>query len=111
MDKEIAAMIANQPVSGSAASYVGILTQDDTTQYQNPTSSSSTATQLSDWCTTAIDPPDFPLTENVGFLIPIPQDANPEFFFNLFLTNEVVTFMVNETNRYAEKVLNETIIR
>ena len=107
----IAARIANQLLSGSAASNVGTLTQDNTSQYLNPTSSSSTATQPSDWCTTAIDPPDFPFTENVGFLISIPQDANPEFFFNLLLTSEVVTFMVNETNRYTEKVLNEIIIR
>ena len=107
----IAARIANQPVSGSAASNVGILSQDNTSQYQNLTSSSSAATQPSDWCTTGIDPPDFSFTENVGFFIPIPQDANPEFFFNLFLTNEVVTFLNNETNHYAQKVLNETIIR
>ena len=104
----MAARIANQPVSGSAASNVGILTQDNTSQYQSRTISSSTATQPSDWCTTLIDPPDFSFTE---FLIKIPQDVNPELSFNLFSTNEVVTFMVNETNRYAEKVLNETIIR
>ena len=42
-------------MSGSAASNVGILTQDNTSQYQNPTSSSSTAAQPSDWCTTGID--------------------------------------------------------
>ena len=40
----------------------------------------------------------------------IPQDAIPEFFFKLFLTNEVVTFMISETNRDTEKVSNETII-
>ena len=68
----MAARIANQPVSGSAASNVGILTQDNTSQYQSRTISSSTATQPSDWCTTLIDPPDFSFTENIRFLIKIP---------------------------------------
>ena len=99
----ITAKIADQPVSGSTASNVGILTQDNASQYQN-------LNHLID-VTTAIDSPDFPFTENVGFFIPIPHDANPEFFFILFLTNEVVTFMVNETNCNAKKALNETIIR
>ena len=58
----IGARIANQPVSGSTASNVGIVTQDNTSQYQNLTSSSSSAAQPSDWCTTAIDPSDFPFT-------------------------------------------------
>ena len=58
----IGASIANQPVSGSATSNVGIVTQDNTSQYQNPTSSSPGAAQLSDWCTTATDPSDFPFT-------------------------------------------------
>ena len=107
----IAEKIANQPVSGSAASNVHILTQDNLSQYQNPTSSSSTTTQPSDCCITVIDPPDFPFTENVGFLIPISQNDYLEFFFNLFWTSKVVAFIVNKTNCYAEKVLNETIIR
>ena len=90
---------------------MGTLTQDNMSQYQNPTSSSSTAIQPTDWCTTATGPPDFHFPENVRFIIPIHQGTNPQFFFNLFLTNEVVTFMVNETNHYAEKKVNETIIR
>ena len=91
----IAARIANQLVSGRVVSNVVILTQNNRSQYQNPTSTSSTATLLSDWCTEATNLPNFIFTENVGFLIPITQDVNPGLFFNLFLTNEIVIFIAD----------------
>lgn len=75
---------------------MGILTHDYTDQYQNPVSRSSTAIQRSDGCIAAIDPPDFPFNENVGFLI---QMLTLNSF--LFSTYEVVTFMIDETNHYA----------
>ena len=63
------------------------------------------------WSVEAKDPPNFPFKENSGFLIDIPENAGPTCFFNLFLSDNLISFLVVETNRYAEKVLDEIIIK
>ena len=42
-----------------------------------------------------------PFTGNSGFQIPIPEDASPMYFYELFMTNDVIKNMKAETNRYA----------
>ena len=63
------------------------------------------------WSAEAKDPPNFPFNENSGFLTDISQNAGPTYFFKLFLSDDLISFLVVETNRYAEKVLDEIIIK
>ena len=63
------------------------------------------------WSAEAKDPPNFPVNENSGFLIDIQENAGPTYFFKLFLSDDLISFLVVETNRYAEKVLDEIIIK
>ena len=63
------------------------------------------------WSAEAQDPPNFPFNENSGFAIDIPETATPTYFFKLFLSDDLISFLVVETNRYAEKVLDEIIIK
>ena len=63
------------------------------------------------WCVKAKDPPNFPFNENSGFLINIPENVGPTYLFKLFLSDDLISFLVMETNRYAEKVLDEIIIK
>ena len=63
------------------------------------------------WSVKAKDPPNFPFNENSGFLINIPENVGPTYLFKLFLSDDLISFLVMETNRYAEKVLDEIIIK
>ena len=63
------------------------------------------------WSGEAKDPPNFPFNENSGFLIDIPENAGPTYFLKMFLSDDLNSFLVVETNRYAEKVLDEIIIK
>ena len=63
------------------------------------------------WSAEAKDPPNFPFNVNSGFLIDIPENAGPTYFFKLFLTDDLISFLVVETNRYTEKVLDEIVIK
>ena len=63
------------------------------------------------WSAEAQDSPNYPFNENSGFLIDIPENATPTYFFKLFLSDDLISFLVVETNRYAEKVLDEIIIK
>ena len=63
------------------------------------------------WSGEAKDPPNFPFNENSGFLIDIPENAGPIYFLKMFLSDDLNSFLVVETNRYAEKVLDEIIIK
>ena len=74
-------------------------------------SNSNKKTVLIIWSAEAKDPPNFPFNENSGFLIDIPENADPTSFFKLFLSDDLISFLVVETNRYAEKVLDEIIIK
>ena len=42
-----------------------------------------------------------PFTGNSGFQIPIPDDATPLFFYELFITDQIIKLIKRETNRYA----------
>ena len=59
----------------------------------------------------AKDPPNFPFNKNSGFLIGIPENTDPTYFFNLFLSDDLICFLVVETNCYAKKILDEIIIK
>ena len=61
------------------------------------------------WSAEAKDPPNSPFNENSGFLTDIPENAGPTYFFKLFSSDDLISFLVVETNHYAEKVLNEII--
>ena len=74
-------------------------------------SNSNKKTVLIIWSAEAKDPPNFPFNENSGFLIDIPENADPTSSFKLFLSDDLISFLVVETNRYAEKVLDEIIIK
>ena len=63
------------------------------------------------WSAEAKDPSNFPFNENPGFFINIPENATPTYFLKLFLSDDLICFLVVETNRYAEKVLDEIIIK
>ena len=44
------------------------------------------------WSAEAKDPPNFPFNVNSGFLIDIPENAGPTYFFKLFLTDDLIIF-------------------
>ena len=41
------------------------------------------------WSAEAKDPPNFPFNENSRFLIDIPENAGPTYFFKLFLSDDL----------------------
>ena len=57
------------------------------------------------WNAEAKDPP------NSGFFIDIPENVGPTYFFTLFLSDDLISFLVVETSRYAEKVADEIFIK
>ena len=59
----------------------------------------------------AKDPPNFSFNENSGFLTDILENAGPTYFFKLFLSDDLISFLVVETNPYTERVLDEIIIK
>ena len=63
------------------------------------------------WSAEAKDPPNFSFNENSGFLIDILENAGPTYFFKLFLSDDLISFLVVETNPYTERVLDEIIIK
>lgn len=66
---------------------------------------------LIDWSYEAINPRNFTSNQNTGFLIDLLEKADPAYFFKLFLNDEVMNFLVKETDRYAEKVMKETTVK
>lgn len=58
------------------------------------------------WTRNQHDPPVFLFQEQAGIQVPVPGDAKPSFFLNLFLTDEFWQKMVEETNRYATQEIN-----
>ena len=64
----------------------------------------------SNWIHTPADPPSFPFTGQPGLLVDIPENTAPSFFLELLLTQELLEYMVDRTNIYAEKVNSEKII-
>ena len=54
----------------------------------------------------AKNPPNFSFNKNSRFLIDISENTGPTYFFKLFLSDDYA-----ETNRYAETVLDEIIIK
>ena len=58
------------------------------------------------WSAEAKDSPNFLFNENSRFVIDIPENAGPTCFFKLFLSDDYA-----ETNRYAETVLDEIIVK
>ena len=66
---------------------------------------------LTDWSYEAINPRNFTSNQNTGFLIDLLEKADPAYFFKLFLNDEVMNFLVKETDRYAEKVMKETTVK
>ncbi|GFU47064.1 piggyBac transposable element-derived protein 4 [Trichonephila clavipes] len=60
-----------------------------------------------DWCQIDVTSPlpshpKFPFTGNPGIKVCIGDSGDPFEYFNLFLDNEMFSFIVEETNRYAE---------
>ena len=64
----------------------------------------------SNWIHTPADPQSFPFTGQPGLLVDIPENPAPSFFLELLLTQELLEYMVDRTNIYAEKVISEKII-
>ena len=50
----------------------------------------------------------FHFNENEGMKIDVPADNNPLFFFNLFVTDQLLNKLVIRSNAYAQKVINST---
>ena len=63
------------------------------------------------WLDTATDPQDFPFTAEPGMKIHVPENPKPQVFFELLLDENIVEFMVERTNAYAKKVIDETTMR
>jgi hypothetical protein len=62
---------------------------------------------VDDWSKTDIDPPVFLFDDaGLGLQVPIPQNADPGFYFTLLVTDRLIDHMVTETNRNAEQVIN-----
>ena len=59
---------------------------------------------------TPADPPSFPFTGQPGLLVDIKESPAPSFSLELLLTQELLEYMVDRTNIYAEKVISEKII-
>ncbi|GFW72032.1 piggyBac transposable element-derived protein 4 [Trichonephila clavipes] len=60
-----------------------------------------------DWCQIDVTSPlpshpKFPFTGNPGIKVCIGDSGDPFEYFNLFLDDEMLSFIVEETNRYAE---------
>ncbi|GFX87029.1 piggyBac transposable element-derived protein 4 [Trichonephila clavipes] len=60
-----------------------------------------------DWCQIDVTSPlpshpKFPFTGNPGIKVRIGDSGDPLEYFNLFLDDEMFSFIVEETNRYAE---------
>ena len=59
------------------------------------------------WSTNDPDVPKFSFNENVGLNgINVPVDADPMFFFQLLVTDDLIDQMVYETNSYAQTIIN-----
>ena len=50
----------------------------------------------------------FPFNENPGLKINYPNNDDPCFFFNLFLTDQLLQDLVQRSNSYAESVINSS---
>ena len=59
------------------------------------------------WFSDLADPPAFQFTARPGPLVDILENADPTFFLGLILTEELLQFMVERTNNYAQKILLE----
>ena len=55
--------------------------------------------------------PVYPFQANPGVLIKTEENLQPNFFFEVFLNDEVIEFFVAETNSYAEKVCQNMVIK
>ncbi|GFS41753.1 contactin [Trichonephila inaurata madagascariensis] len=66
-----------------------------------------------DWCQIDVTSPlpshlKFPFTGNSGIKVCIRDSGDPLEYFNLFLDDEMFSFIVEETNRYAESFFENT---
>ncbi|GFX23456.1 piggyBac transposable element-derived protein 4 [Trichonephila clavipes] len=66
-----------------------------------------------DWCQIDITShlpslPKFPFTGNPGIKVCIGDSGDPVEYFNMFLDDEMFSFIVEETNRYAESFFENT---
>ncbi|GFT25564.1 piggyBac transposable element-derived protein 4 [Trichonephila clavipes] len=66
-----------------------------------------------DWCQIDVTSPlpshpKFPFTGNPGIKVCIGDSGDPLEYFNLFLDDEMFSFIVEETNRYAESFFENT---
>ena len=64
--------------------------------------------ELYKWTNNLKEPEIFAFMENPGILIDVPDDATPEYIFNLFLNNKLLDMMVVETNAHAIDIINRT---
>ncbi|GFS81605.1 piggyBac transposable element-derived protein 4 [Trichonephila clavipes] len=66
-----------------------------------------------DWCQIDVTSPlpshpKFPFTGNPGIKVSIGDSGDPLEYFNLFLDDEMFSFIVEETNKYAESFFENT---
>ncbi|GFU73031.1 retrovirus-related Pol polyprotein from transposon TNT 1-94 [Trichonephila clavipes] len=67
-----------------------------------------------DWCQIDVTShlylviPKFPFTGNPGIKVCIGDSGDPLEYFNLFLDDEMFSFIVEDTNRYAESFFKDT---
>lgn len=78
-----------------------------TVSHPSATSSASpsiSSTQLPVWSTDTVNPTIHPFTSAVGPTVPVP--SSPLEVFQLFLTANLVEEIVDQTNRYAEEIMD-----
>ena len=58
----------------------------------------------------AIDPtvPNFDFSQNVGLKVDVPNSTDPIFFMNLLLTDDIVAEIKDNSNHYAERVIESS---
>lgn len=80
-----------------------------TTTQQLPVSTpptSSITPPVMVWTEKPANPVSFPFLETPGLKFELPQNPSPEFFAQLFFTDQLFNEIVHRTNQYAEKSIN-----
>ena len=59
-----------------------------------------------EWEQTTVEPRVFDFLATPGFNIDVPQNATPEFFMGLFLPDDLLEEIVDRTNSYSRRTIN-----
>ena len=61
-----------------------------------------------EWYATDPTVPNFDFSQNVGLKVDVPDGTDPIFFMNLLLTDDIVAEIKDNSNYYAERVIEST---